>query len=254
MKLSVAIITFNEEENLPRTLAPLKGLADEVIVLDSFSSDRTVEIAREAGCKVFQEPWPGHIAQKNSALAKCSGEWILSLDADEVLPPEMVEAVRSAMGSGAAEVNGYLINRRTFYMGRLLQYAWQPDYKLRLVRRGKNPVWSGMNPHDRLNVEGPTQKLPGYLVHYSFKDFAAHMETTRKHAQVGAQSYYDAGRRAKLSDFILRAPFHVFKRLVLKRAFLDGVPGVLAAISGGVHSYMKFAFLWELQNKKKDKA
>lgn len=253
MKLSVAIITFNEEENLERTLAPLKGLADEIIVLDSFSGDKTVEIARAAGCKLFQEPWPGHIAQKNSALGKCSGEWILSLDADEVLTPQMVETVRAAIGQTDTAVSGYLLNRRTFYLGRLLKHAWQPDYKLRLVRRDKKPLWSGMDPHDRLSVEGPTQKLPGYLIHYSFKDFAAHMQTTRKHAQIGAQSYYQAGRRAHLSDFLLRAPFHVFKRLVLKGAFLDGLPGVLAAISGGVHSYMKFAFLWELQNQKKDK-
>lgn len=250
MKLSVAIITFNEEANLRRTLQPLLGLADEIIVLDSFSTDNTLSIAAEMGAKTFQEPWPGHIAQKNSALKKCSGEWLLSLDADEVLPPELVEEIRHVLNNPAA-TNGYAINRHTYYLGRLLKYAWQPDWKLRLVRRSAKPRWTGMDPHDRLIIEGSASRLPGYLVHYSFKDFAAHMETTKKHAQVGAKSYYEHGRRAKLSDFLIRAPFHVFKRLILKRAFLDGIPGVLAAISGGVHSYMKFAFLWELQNKEK---
>lgn len=253
MKLSVAIITLNEEENLPRSLAPLAGLADEIIVLDSGSTDRTLEIARAAGAKIFQEPWPGHVAQKNSALDKCSGQWILSLDADEVLSPELVDEIRAALERDDPAVNGYEINRRTFYLGRLLKYAWQPDFKLRLVRRAQKPLWTGLNPHDRLTVQGRSARLSAHLIHYSYKDFNAHMETTRNFARIGAQSYYDKGRRAKSADLIIRPPFQLFKRLILKRAFLDGVPGILAAISGAAHSYMKFAFLWELQNKKDKK-
>ena len=248
MKLSVSIITFNEEGNLGRTLQALEDLADEIIVLDSFSTDKTVDIAASMGAKVFQEAWAGHVAQKNSALNKCSGEWILSLDADEVPTPELLKEIRAVLDKPAA-LDGYRINRQTFYLGRLLKYAWQPDWKLRLVRRSAKPCWVGQDPHDRLSIGGSTANLSGRLLHYSFKDFASHMESTRKLAQIGAKSYYDNGRRAGLSDFLFRVPFHVFKRLILKRAFLDGLPGVLAAISGGVHSYMKFAFLWELQNR-----
>lgn len=252
MKLSVAIIAFNEEENLPRTLEALQGLAAEIVVLDSFSSDKTVEIAKAAGAKVFQEQWKGYVEQKNSLFEKCSGEWILNLDADEVLTPELVEEIRSKLVHDDKKINGYLINRRTFYMGRLLKYAWQPDKKLRLVRRAANPRWVGVDVHESLKIDGRTKLLANYLIHYSFKDFAAHMETTRKLAQVGAQSYHTQGRRAKARDFIIRPPFQLFKRLVIKRAVLDGVPGIMAAVSGAVHSYMKFAFLWELQNKKKN--
>lgn len=251
MKLSVAIITLNEEENLPRTLAPLAGLADEIILLDSGSTDRTLEIARAAGAKLFQEPWKGYVEQKNSAFEKCSGEWILNIDADEALTPELAVEIRQKISGGGA-INGYEIKRRTFYLGRLLKYAWQPDKKLRLVRRAASPRWEGLSIHESLKVAGRTAALNNYLIHYSYKDFNAHMETTCAFARIGAQSYYDKGRRAKASDFIIRPPFQLFKRLVLKRAFLDGVPGLLAAWSGALASYMKFAYLWELQNKKKE--
>lgn len=276
MKLSAALITLNEEDNLARTLEPLQGLADEIVIVDSGSTDRTLEIARAAGAKVFQEDWKGYVEQKNSAFAKCSGDWILNLDADEVLTPELAEEIRAkiapgpagstaptkdpdspdstGLGSpGPADVNGYSINRRTFYMGRLLKYAWQPDLKLRLVRRAASPRWVGREVHESLKVEGRTAPLANYLVHYSYKDFSAHMATTQKLAEVGAASYYARGRRARTSDFLLRPVFHLFKRLILKRAFLDGVPGLMAAWSGAVHSYMKMAFLWELQNKEKKK-
>lgn len=255
MKLSVAMITLNEEENLPRSLEPLAALAAELplelIIVDSGSTDNTLEIARSAGARIFQEEWKGYVEQKNSAFEKCSGEWILNIDADEVLTPELLEEIRARLERDDGSVNGYSINRRTFYMGRLLKYAWQPDIKLRLARRAASPRWVGRDVHESLKVDGKTEKLHNYLVHYSFKDFSAHMDTTKKLARVGAESYYAAGRRAAASDFVMRPVFHLFKRLVLKRAFLDGVPGLMAAWSGAVHSYMKMAFLWELQNKDK---
>lgn len=255
MKLSVAMITLNEEENLPRTLAPLSVLAQnfalEIIIVDSGSSDGTLDIARAAGAKIFQEDWKGYVEQKNSAFEKCSGQWILNLDADEVLSPALVDEISAKITTDNASVNGYAINRRTFYMGRLLKYAWQPDAKLRLVRRAASPRWEGKDVHESLKVQGKVEKLSNYMVHYSYKDFASHMETTKKLARVGALANFERGRRAGASDFTLRPLFHLFKRLVLKRAFLDGVPGLMAAWSGAAHSYMKSAFLWELQNKDK---
>ena len=256
MKLSVAMITLNEEENLERTLAPLAGLAKglevEIIIVDSGSTDGTLEIARQAGAKIFQEDWKGYVEQKNSAFEKCSGEWILNIDADELLSPELVEEIRAKIAAGPSLVNGYAVKRRTFYMGRLLKYAWQPDVKPRLARRAASPRWVGQDVHESLRVQGKVENLQNYLIHYSYKDFASHMETTKKLARVSAKANFDKGRRAGASDFLLRPLFHLFKRLVLKRAFLDGVPGLMAAWSGAVHSYMKSAFLWELQNKDKE--
>lgn len=255
MKLSIAMITLNEEENLPRTLAPLallaKNLELEIIIVDSGSSDRTLEIARAAGAKIYQEDWKGYVEQKNSAFEKCSGDWILGLDADEELTPELTDEIRARLKQNDPAVNGYAVKRRTFYMGRLLRHAWQPDIKLRLVRRAASPRWTGFEVHESLKVEGKSAILDNYLIHYSFKDFSSHMDSTKKLARIGAESYYAQGRRAGAADFVFRPAFHLFKRLVLKRAFLDGVPGLMAAWSGAVHSYMKTAFLWELQNKDK---
>lgn len=257
MKLSIAMITLNEEANLPRTLAPLavlaRSLAMEIVMVDSGSADKTLEIAREAGAKIYQEDWKGYVEQKNSAFEKCSGEWILNLDADEALTPELAEEIRARLERDDASISGFSINRRTFYMGRLLRYAWQPDIRLRLVRRAASPRWTGRGVHESLKVDGKTETLANYLVHYSFKDFSTHMDATKKLARLGAESYHAQGRRAKASDFLIRPAFHLFKRLVLKRAFMDGVPGLMAAWSGAVHSYMKMAFLWELRNKKDDR-
>jgi glycosyltransferase involved in cell wall biosynthesis len=246
MKLSAALVTFNEEANIGRTLSALRGLADEIILVDSFSADHTVDIARGLGAKVFQEPWPGHVQQKNSALLKCSGDWVLSLDADEELTRELADAIERVLRVEDG-TRGYLLRRRTFYLGRLLRYAWQPDLRLRLVRRDARPRWTGLNPHDRLEVEGPVRALPGYLIHYSFRDFAAHMENTKNHARTGAQSYYASGRRATALDLLCRPPLRFCKSFFWRKAFLDGLPGISAALSSAVSVYMKYAFLWELQ-------
>ncbi|MDR2893740.1 MAG: glycosyltransferase family 2 protein [Deltaproteobacteria bacterium] len=249
MKLSVAIISFNEEANIRRTLEAIRPLADEIVVLDSFSTDNTVSIARELGAQVFQAPWPGYIEQKNACLEKCNGEWVLSLDCDEVVSPELAESIRQAMNN-PQKYAGFTLNRRTFYLGRLLCHAWQPDRKLRLVRRAASPKWTGDNPHDRLCVDGPLGHCHGDLVHYSYRDFSAHMAQTQRFAKQIAESYYAKGRKAGYADLLFRPPFVFFKRFILQRACLDGVPGLLAAVSSAAYSYMKYAFLWELWAEK----
>ncbi|MDL2285400.1 glycosyltransferase family 2 protein [Desulfovibrio sp. OttesenSCG-928-F07] len=249
MKLSVCIISFNEELNIARTLKPLQGLADEIIVLDSFSTDKTVEIASTMGAKVYKEEWAGFIAQKNSALEKCTGEWVLSLDSDEVLTPEVVESIKAAL-DGPQDINGYVIKRRTVYMGRLLKYAWQPDKHLRMVRRSAGPRWGGTDPHESLQVQGKSAELEGFVLHYSYRDFAAHMATTQKYAHGAAKTYYAKGKKARRRDFLLRPPFALFKRLIIQQGLRDGVPGIIAGFSTALYTYMKYAFLWEMQNKK----
>lgn len=247
MKLSAALISFNEESNLERTLAPLRLLADEIVLVDCFSSDRTPELAAALGAKVFQEPWAGYIAQKNSALSKCSGDWLLSLDCDEELTPELAGNIRSALAQDTPNV-GYILRRRTFYQGRLLRYAWQPDKHLRLVRRDASARWAGSDPHESLQVEGPVATLPGFLLHYPYKDFHSHMEKSLRYAQGMAQHYLRQGKKAGWADLLLRPPLTLGKRLFLKGALLDGTPGIMAALSGAAYVYMKYALLWEARN------
>jgi len=245
MKLSVAIMSFNEEANIRRTLEAVLPLADEIVVVDSFSTDRTAEIAESVGARVFREPWKGYIGQTNSCLEKCRGEWVLCLDCDEVVTPELRESIRRALENPAAE--GYVLNRRTFYLGRLLRYAWQPDRKLRLARKDAALRCEGLEPQPVLKMEGRIARLSGDLIHYSYKDFGAHMAQTQNFARKSAESYYRQGRTANGFDLFSRPFFAFFAHYFLRRAFLDGVPGFLAAFSNAVYVYMKYAFLWEMR-------
>jgi glycosyltransferase involved in cell wall biosynthesis len=246
MSLSVAIISYNEEANIGRTLAAIKELATEIVLLDSSSTDNTVAIAKSFGATVYTEEWRGHIAQKNSALAKCSSDWILSLDCDEVVSPELIESIKNAMQSG--KYNGYTLNRRTFYMGKLLKHSWQPDLKLRLVKRSAGAQWGGYDPHDVLSIEGQVGRLEGDLIHYSFRDFGDHMRRTIQHSRVAAASYHKKGKRASLAALIFKPLWVFFNRLIMKGGILDGTPGVMASFSSAVAVYMKYAFLWEMDH------
>ena len=248
MSLSVSIISFNEGENILRTLEALQGLADEIVLVDSFSTDNTVEIAKSMRAKVFQESWKGFIAQKNSALDKCNSDWILALDCDEVITPELAESIRVAMKSN--EHDGYALNRRTFYLGKLLKHSWQPDRKLRLVRKRAEARWGGYDPHDVLQLKGRIGNLKGDLIHYSFKDFHDHMQRTIKHSRVAAESYHKKGKKSGMLDLTLKPMWVFMNRLIIRGSILDGIPGVLASFSAAVAVYMKYGFLWEINQKK----
>ena len=180
LPLSVSIISFNEAANIGRTLDSIQPIASEIIVVDSHSTDNTRQIAEKKGAKVFDEDWKGHIRQKKSALEKCSQPWILSLDCDEVVSFELREAIIEAVKEGNRP--GYRCNRRTFYLGKLLRYAWQPDWKLRLVRKDADPRWVGYDPHDRLQIAGQNGRLKGDLVHYSYADLRDHLQRLVKYA------------------------------------------------------------------------
>lgn len=251
LPLSVAIISFNEEANLPRTLKSVADIASEIIIVDSHSTDRTVEIAKEFGAKVYIEDWKGHIAQKNSALEKCSEPWILALDCDEVLTDELRHSVTGAVISGAAD--GYVLNRRTFYAGKFLRFSWQPDRKLRLVKRTAKPEWGGYNPHDVLSISGTEGKLKGDLHHFSFKDVSDHFQRTVSYAKIAADSYHKRGKRFSLFRLLFNPPAAFVKKYFFRLGFLDGFRGFIAAFSSFVSVAMKYIFLWEIEKTvKKD--
>lgn len=247
--LSIAIISFNEEDNIGRTLEAVKDIAGEIIIVDSYSDDRTVEIAEGYKATVFQEKWKGHIKQKNSALEKCTSDYILALDCDEVLTEELREEIREVLQN--PEYAGYTLQRKTWYLGRLLNHAWQPDRKLRLVQRSAKPYWSGYDPHDVLFVVGKTADLKNYLIHYSYKNIEDHFKKTVNYTRITAESLYEKGKKFKFHKLLLNPVFAMFKHLVLKPSWLDGIPGLIAAFSAVVTVFLKYAFLWELQNKEK---
>ncbi|RUM46381.1 MAG: glycosyltransferase family 2 protein [Hydrogenothermus sp.] len=250
LPLSIAIITYNEEENLPRTLDAIKDIAEEIIIVDSHSTDKTVEIAKNYGAKVFIENWKGFRDQKNSALEKCTNEWILFLDADEVVSKELKEEIIKAIE--AQKADGFYINRKTYYIGKFLDYIWQPDWVLRLVRQNANPRWEGGNIHEYLRINGKTDKLQGYLYHYTYKDLSDHFNKSLKYAKISAEEMYKKGKRFKLHKLIINPFWAFFRQYFIKLGFLDGIRGLSVSMSYLFSTFLKYLFLWELEQKEKN--
>lgn len=249
LPLSVALITFNEEQNIGRTLESIAEIASEIIIVDSGSTDDTIKVAEHFEAMIYSEYWKGHIEQKNSALAKCTHDWILSLDADEVVSDELKKDIIKAITNPKSE--GYYIIRKTFYLGKLLKHAWQPDKKLRLVKRSTNPIWKGLNPHDELYIDGESSLLKGFLIHYSYKDIKHHFNKTIDYARQSAQSYYENGKKFHILNLLMNPPIAFLRLYVINLGFLDGFRGLLAGFSSYVYTFLKYVFLWEFWNKNK---
>jgi glycosyltransferase involved in cell wall biosynthesis len=250
LPVSAALISFNEEANIERTLKAVLPFVSEVVIVDSHSIDRTAEIASGLGAKVYDEDWKGHIAQKNSALEKCTMPWVLCLDCDEVVDEDLRRDIENAVRTGG--MDGYSVNRMTFYMGRFLKYSWQPDWKLRLVKRSAEPVWAGYDPHDVLTIKGSTGKLGGgYLLHYSYKDTFDHYQRLVKYSRIAAQSYYSNGKRFSYFGLFSKPVFAFVKKYLLKGGFRDGFAGFAVAVSSFIYVYLKYLFLKEIQDGKK---
>jgi glycosyltransferase involved in cell wall biosynthesis len=250
LPLSVALISYNEEENIARTLSSVANIASEIVLVDSYSTDNTVAIAKKFGANVFQEEWKGHIAQKNSALQKCTQPWILALDCDEVVTPELKQSIIEAVNSNSKA--GFLLHRKTYYLGKLLHFSWQPDWKLRLVRKDCNPRWEGINPHDALKVDCPTKKLKGYLIHYSYKNLGHHIDKTVYYAKISAKSYFELGKKFSFFKLLFNPFFAFIKLYFFNLGFLDGFRGFLAGVSAWLSTFLKYAFLWELNHFSND--
>lgn len=247
LPLSVSIISFNEEENIRRCIESIHDIASEIIVVDSHSQDKTRQIAEELGAKVFEEDWKGHVAQKNSALFKCNEEWVLSLDCDEVVSVELKKSIIEALKNPVFD--GYEINRKTYYLGRWIEHAWYPDWKLRLVKRTK-AQWIGTDPHDRLIVKGATGKLVGDLYHYSYKDITDHFKRVVTYAVISADAYVKEGRNAGLFNLIFNPVYGFIKHYIFKGGFLDGLPGFIISVSNFFYTFLKYALILEIKKKK----
>ncbi len=243
LPLSVALISFNEESNIERTLRSIYKIASEIVLVDSNSKDKTVEIAKSYGAKVYVEEWKGFINQKNSALSKCTQPWILALDCDEVPNPELLASISEVIQIG--KKFGYLIQRRTFYLGKLLKRSWQPDWKLRLVHKDCHPRWEGIEPHDELKVNAPLKKLRGFAIHYSYKNISQHFQKTIKYSYLTAKTYFDNGKRANFFKFVFNPIFAFLKLYIINFGLLDGVRGFIVAVSAFISTFLKYAFLWE---------
>ena len=244
-KLSVCVVAMDEERNLADCLRSA-DFADEWIVVDSHSKDRTREIAAQCGARVIERDWPGHVQQKNFALEQASHDWVLCLDADERVSPELRASILAALERGDLPA-GFECARRTRYLGRWIRHGgWYPDRKLRLFRRSAGR-WGGTNPHDHVHVEGRVELLAGDLLHHSYRSLSDHLRTIDSFTTIAAKEKRAAGLRAGLLDTTLR-PFGKFLRMyVLRAGFLDGWPGFAAAVSGAYYVFLKYAKLREME-------
>ena len=245
LPLSVAIVTLNEEKNLPRLLESVRGIATEVVIIDSGSTDRTPEIAREFGARFEISPWRGFIAQKNLALDACLQPWVLFLDADEALSPELATNLKRLFADvSRLRADGYWLNRRTWYLGAWIWHAWYPEWRLRLLKRG-SARWGGMDPHARLEFDGPSARLEGDLLHYSFQDLQDHLLRTIGYARTMANSYIADGRKFHWHSLLL-SPWVAFtKHLIFKQGWRDGWRGWIISIVRAIDCFAKYAFLLE---------
>ncbi|TDJ54605.1 MAG: glycosyltransferase family 2 protein [Planctomycetota bacterium] len=248
LDLCLSVIACDNERTIERTLRSVEGLARRTIVVDSGSTDGTIDICRAGGAEVIAHTWEGHVKQKQFALEQCDTQWVLSLDSDESLDETAVRAVRDAVAGDDPSVAGYQINRRVWYRGRPLRHAWQPEWRTRLVRRDR-ARWTGFDPHDRLDVEGTVRRIRGNIRHDSFTDFEEFLRSAVTHGLTTARSFHEMGKKGSRFRLMISPPAAVIKQLLLRSAWLDGWPGWLAAYSAGVHAAVKHVRLLELTHR-----
>lgn len=248
--LSIAVVTFNEEHNIRACLESVSW-ADEIVVVDSCSSDATVDICRKFTDRIIQRPWPGHVAQKQYALEQTRGRWILSLDADERLSPEAAHEIRTIIRDKNA-ADGYTFPRLSYYLGRWIRHGgWYPDRKLRLVRRGRGR-WTGQDPHDKLVVEGATGRCAGHIYHYVYRDIAQQLKTVDSFSRITALQWHEQGKRPRLLEMLVRPPLKFIETYLWKLGFLDGMPGLVISVISSYYVFLKYAKLWELSRVHKN--
>lgn len=254
MKISVCIITFNEEENIRRCLSSCSMLADEIVIVDSGSTDATQQIALEFNCKFYHQDWLGYVAQKNKALELASNEWILSLDADEALSPELqAEIMREKSIDQPESVAGFSMPRCVYYEGKWIRHGdWYPDRVVRLFRKTRARFVGG-KVHERLQLNGNVKKLYGDIYHYSFKNQSDHIERCEKYARLWAEEKFETGVNAGILSPYFHAAFRWFRGYILRAGFLDGKQGFKIAYHCARETFLKYKILRELNRSKSNR-
>jgi glycosyltransferase involved in cell wall biosynthesis len=255
VKISVALITLNEEANLPYTLESVQPLVrggqGEIIVVDSGSSDRTLEIARSHGAKIFSEPWKGFAAQKNSAMEKAAGDWVLQLDADEALEEELADEINRELAQNG-ELVGYWIPRKNFFLGRWIKHGgFYPDPKLRLIRRGSGK-FEEYGAHPTIKVNAPTGRLKHALIHNAYPTLRGYIDHMNSYSSSGAEVAATKGHhRFNLLNIVVRPKLTFLYNYIFRLGFLDGREGFLLHLYHAVYVSWKYAKVWELARKNK---
>ncbi len=249
--LSVVIVTQNEQDRIKQCLESV-AWADEIIIVDAFSTDKTVEICRSFTDKIYSRQWDGFIPQKNHALSLATKEWVLSLDADEQLSEQLMTGIKGVISDQSRDCVAYSMPRKTYYLGRwMLHSGWYPDRKIRLVRNG-SAAWGGLEPHDNLKVHGKICDLDGDILHYSFRNLSHHIRKLDYFTDAASSELVKSGRHAGMKDMVMHPAGMFLKMFILKKGFMDGIQGFVAASVSAFHVFMKYAKAWERDERNKE--
>jgi glycosyltransferase involved in cell wall biosynthesis len=244
--VTATVITKNEEDAIADALRSLSW-ADELIVIDAESTDRTVAIARQFTDRVYVRPWNGYVEQKNYAASLATHDWIFSLDADERVTPELSAEIRTVLAAGP-RVAGYRMPRVSFYLGRWMRTTdMYPDYQLRLYDK-RRARWDGLHVHESVNVDGGSIGfLKSELQHYPYRDLSEHLIRMDRYTTLAARQMFEKGKRATRLELLLHPPIAFFRNYILKGGFRDGQAGLIVSLVNSYYVMLKFAKLWELQ-------
>lgn len=245
--ISGVLITFNEEGKVESALESLAPVCDEIIVVDSFSTDGTPEICRRFADRVIQRPWAGYRDQKQFAADLARSDWVLSLDADERLSAELQESLKEWKQDGGDGPVGFYLPRITFFLGRWIRHTtWYPDWQLRLYRKSAG-YWTGGHVHERVVVSGPIDRLSGHIEHFTYSSLSEYLKQLERFSELAALDYWESGKRAGPGRILISPPLVFFKNYFIKAGFLDGMPGLIVSILAATSTFFKLARLWELR-------
>ena len=254
MKISATVITLNEEDNIAGALESLSW-ADEIVIVDSESTDRTLEIARRFTDRIFIRPWPGYSAQKNFAAEQATHAWIFNLDADERVSPDLDKEIRDLKSRGEPSASGFEMPRRTFYMGRWINHSgWYPDFKLRLYNR-RAGHWHGDYVHESVAVNGDVRRLSGTIIHNTVRNVSEHHHRLDRYTTLAAEEMLARGKRARAGSLLWSPVLAFVRSYIFRLGFLDGVPGLAIAYFAAHYVFLRTVKVWErqrCQNERRD--
>jgi glycosyltransferase involved in cell wall biosynthesis len=247
--LSVTIITLNEERNLARALKSV-AWADDVVVIDSGSTDKTVEVARQHGARVIHNPWPGYGKQKNFAQESAKHDWVLNIDADEAVPESLREEIRvelEQVSEGKSQAKGFFFPRKTYYLGRwILHGGWYPNHLVRLADR-RSARWTEPTVHEELAVQGEVRGLREPLEHFTFGSIQDQILTNLNFSKLGSQELIKRGQKPSLLKLLVKPVGKFLETYLIKKGFLDGLPGFIISVNAAHSMFLKYAYLIEAE-------
>jgi (heptosyl)LPS beta-1,4-glucosyltransferase len=248
VKISASIIVFNEEENI-NELCETVSWCDEIVIIDSASTDKTVEIAQKYTDKIFQREFKGYKDKHEFADSNTTGDWIFWIDADERVTPELRESIENLKKQNEADLpDGFWIARKTWYLGRWIKHSgWYPDYQMRLYRKSAS-FWDGVSPHETARVKGRTEKLKGEFLHYTKKSLSEHHQVLDRYSSLAAEYLVKNNKNVGAFNLFLNPISAFIRHYFIKQGFRDGVPGLIIAMFTAYSVFLKYAKVWEKNN------